>query len=82
MKEFRKHAAWYTKGLPGAARLRRSATTICKFDDLRAFLILCWKAQGKDDIIFHIKNEENRMVVVDTVLEKRRYSSFFLAGQP
>lgn len=47
MKEFRKHAAWYTKGLPGAARLRRSATTICKFDDLRAFFDSLLESAGE-----------------------------------
>ena len=34
MKEARKHAAWYFKGIPGAAALRRQAGTLETFEDL------------------------------------------------
>ena len=33
----RKHAAWYTKGIRGAAALRREMNTLSSFDELRAF---------------------------------------------
>ena len=32
----RKHAAWYTKGIRGAAALRREMNTLATLDDLRA----------------------------------------------
>lgn len=35
MIEFRKHAAWYLKGLPGAAVLRKAALSIEKMEDLQ-----------------------------------------------
>lgn len=47
MKEFRKHAAWYTKGLPGAARLRRSATAICTLDELWMFFDSLLESAGE-----------------------------------
>ncbi len=34
MREARKHSAWYFKGMPGAAELRRRAGTLKTFDDL------------------------------------------------
>ncbi len=34
MREARKHAAWYLKGMHGAAALRRQAGTLSKFEDL------------------------------------------------
>lgn len=34
MKEARKHAAWYFKGVPGAASLRKKAVELDTFDDL------------------------------------------------
>lgn len=34
MREARKHSAWYFKGMPGAAELRRKAGTLKTFDDL------------------------------------------------
>ena len=34
MREARKHAAWYFKGMKGAASLRRQAGTLSSFDDL------------------------------------------------
>lgn len=34
MREARKHSAWYFKGMPGAAGLRRKAGTLKTFDDL------------------------------------------------
>ena len=33
----RKHAAWYTKGIRGAASLRKEMNTLSSFDELRAF---------------------------------------------
>ena len=35
MREARKHAAWYMRGLRGAAGLRARAGTLETFDDLR-----------------------------------------------
>jgi tRNA-dihydrouridine synthase len=34
MRELRKHAAWYFKGFPGAARLREAAVRLATLDDL------------------------------------------------
>lgn len=36
--EMRKHAAWYTKGIPGAARLRERVNRTKTLDELRALL--------------------------------------------
>lgn len=41
MLEARKHAAWYFRGLRGAAQLRRAAGALCVPDDLR---VLCAQA--------------------------------------
>lgn len=41
MREARKHAAWYFKGLPGMADIRRRAGAICVYDELR---VLCGEA--------------------------------------
>ena len=35
MRELRKHAAWYMKGLRGAAGLRAAAGALATMDDLR-----------------------------------------------
>lgn len=37
MKEFRKHAAWYVKGIGGAARLRQKAVSLSSYQELTAF---------------------------------------------
>ena len=37
MKEFRKHAAWYVKGLPGAAKLRKNAVMLTSYRQLLTF---------------------------------------------
>ena len=38
MREARKHAAWYTKGLRGAAALRARSSELCTFADLDIFI--------------------------------------------
>lgn len=38
MREARKHAAWYTKGLHGAAKTRPLAMELCTLDDLDHFI--------------------------------------------
>ena len=38
MLELRKHAAWYVKGIPGAAKLRKRACEISSLEDLEAFI--------------------------------------------
>ena len=38
MLELRKHAAWYVKGVPGAASLRKRACELSSLDDLEAFI--------------------------------------------
>ena len=35
MREARKHAAWYLKGIRGAAELRRQAAQLTTLDDAR-----------------------------------------------
>lgn len=37
MKEFRKHAAWYVKGIAGAAKLRQKAVSLSSYQELTAF---------------------------------------------
>lgn len=37
MKEFRKHAAWYVKGIAGAAKLRQRAVSLSSYQELTAF---------------------------------------------
>ena len=37
IKEFRKHAAWYVKGMPGAAKLRQEAVRLSTYRELEAF---------------------------------------------
>ena len=37
MKEFRKHAAWYVKGIAGAAKLRQRAVSLSSYQELVAF---------------------------------------------
>lgn len=39
MREARKHAAWYIKGMHGAAALRQRAGTLCTFDDAKKLAI-------------------------------------------
>jgi tRNA-dihydrouridine synthase len=34
MREARSHAAWYLKGMPGAAELRRDAGQVCAYEDI------------------------------------------------
>ena len=46
MKEMRKHAAWYTKGLRGSAALRRQAGELSTYDDLRRFTQNVYDAVG------------------------------------
>ena len=36
--EMRKHLAWYTTGLPGAAKLRAEMNAITTLDELKAFV--------------------------------------------
>ena len=45
MLEMRKHAAWYLKGMPGAASMRREITAIRTFEDL----IKTVNAQASDE---------------------------------
>ncbi len=40
LREGRKHAAWYTRGLRGAARLRSRAMELCTLQDLDAYIEL------------------------------------------
>ena len=47
MREARKHAAWYIKGMRGAASLRQKAGTLCSFDDAKKLAI---------EVIEHNKN--------------------------
>lgn len=44
--EARKHAAWYTKGFPGAARLRAQANAIASMEDLDRFISLVLAENG------------------------------------
>ncbi len=39
MRQIRKHASWYFKGLPGASRLREAAVRICTLSDLQKLLL-------------------------------------------
>ena len=52
IRQIRKHAAWYLKGMPGAAKMRESAVRIDTLDDLKqllnsAFPDICLKS-GQD----------------------------------
>ncbi len=44
MREARKHAAWYTKGVRGAGRLRARAMELCTLDDLDRLIGLVLEA--------------------------------------
>ncbi len=46
LREARKHAAWYTKGLRGAARLRGRAMELCTLADLDAYIALVLEANA------------------------------------
>ena len=49
MKEARKHAAWYLKGRPGAAKLRNMCGSLSTLEDFDNMLELI-KNQGRQDI--------------------------------
>ena len=38
MREMRKHVAWYTRGLPGSAKLRDAINQVDSYEDLEALL--------------------------------------------
>ena len=38
MKQIRKHAAWYFKGMAGAAKLREAVVLVSTLDDLYALI--------------------------------------------
>jgi hypothetical protein len=38
MRQFRRHATWYTKGFRGSAQLRQKLTKVCSIDELRTAL--------------------------------------------
>ena len=48
LREARKHAAWYTKGLRGAAKVRSEAMNLCTMADLEAYIRLVLAANGED----------------------------------
>lgn len=48
MREARKHAAWYTKGLRGASRIRSLAMELCTLDDLERFIELVLEANREN----------------------------------
>jgi tRNA-dihydrouridine synthase len=46
IKTLRKHLAWYTKGIPGSAKMRGFATTVATIDDVKQF---CRMMEAKHD---------------------------------
>lgn len=46
LREARKHASWYIKGLRGASALRARASELCTLDDLDAFIALVLQANA------------------------------------
>jgi tRNA-dihydrouridine synthase B len=48
IKTLRKHLAWYTKGMPGSAKMRGFATTVATMDDVKQF---CRMMEVKQDEI-------------------------------
>lgn len=45
MKEARRHASWYLKGMSGAARFRNLCGTLCTFDDLERLIEEIYRTQ-------------------------------------
>ena len=45
MREARTHAAWYMRGLRGAARLRRECCALEHYEDLARVIDLAWQLQ-------------------------------------
>ena len=45
MREARTHAAWYMRGLRGAARLRRECCALEHYEDLARIIDLAWQLQ-------------------------------------
>ncbi len=47
LREARKHAAWYIKGMRGAAALRNMTTSLCSLEDLKSFIKLALETIGQ-----------------------------------
>ena len=46
IREMRKHAAWYTQGLPGSARLRGRMNEMAGYEDLKELIEECLQAKS------------------------------------
>ncbi|WP_195276636.1 tRNA dihydrouridine synthase DusB [Anaerotruncus rubiinfantis] len=58
MREARKHAAWYMKGVRGAASLRRQAGTLCTLADARALAEEALRLNPEEAVLDKPSNEE------------------------